>query len=49
MTMPETPRAYILRLIKTITDDALIAQSCTARFGNEVTAGRVKGIREGRV
>jgi len=45
--MTETPRAYILRLIKSITDDALIAQSCTAKFGNEVTAERVADIRRG--
>ena len=44
-----TPRAYILRLIKTITDDAAIAQMCRDKFGNEVTAERVKAIREGRV
>lgn len=44
-----TARAYILHLIKTITDDAAIAQMCRDKFGNEVTAERVKAIREGRV
>jgi len=44
-----TPRAYILHLIKTITDDAAIAQMCRDKFGNEVTAERVKAIRERRV
>ena len=44
-----TRRAYILHLIKTITDDAMIAAMCRDKFGNDVTAERVKAIREGRV
>jgi len=46
---PETPRDYILHLIKSITDDAVIAQRCTARFGNEVTAERVAELRRGKL
>ena len=42
-----TPRAYILHLIKTITDDAAIAQMCRDKFGNEVTAERVAELRRG--
>jgi hypothetical protein len=40
-----TPRDYILSLIKTVTDDAVIAEMCRDKFGNEVTAERVAELR----
>lgn len=47
--MTKTPRAYILTLIKSITDDTVIAEMCRAKFGNEVTAERVADIRRGKL
>lgn len=41
----ETPQAYILRLIRSTTDDALIAQSCNAKFRTHVSAERVAELR----
>jgi hypothetical protein len=46
--LPETPRAYIKRLIKTVTDDASIADMCRDKFGNEVTPERVAELRRGK-
>lgn len=43
--MTETPRDYIKRLIRSITDDATIAAMCQAKFGNEVTPERVAELR----
>jgi len=40
-----TPRAYIITLIKSITDDAMIAQLCRDKFGNEVSVERVAELR----
>jgi hypothetical protein len=43
-----TPRDYILSLIKAVTDDAVIAQMCRDKFGNEVTPERVAELRRGK-
>ena len=42
-----TPRDYILTLIRTVTDDAKIAELCRQKFGNRVTAERVAELRRG--
>lgn len=43
--MIELPRDYIKRLIKSVTDDAAIAEMCRDRFGNQVTPERVAELR----
>ncbi|CAB4137684.1 hypothetical protein UFOVP319_57 [uncultured Caudovirales phage] len=45
MKHPELPRDYIKRLIRSVTDDAAIAEMCQARFGNQVTPERVAELR----
>lgn len=46
MTAPdETPQAYILRLIRTVTDDATIAAFVTRVMGEPVTRRDVAELR----
>ena len=40
-----TPCDYILTLIRTVTDDATIAELCRKKFGNQVTDERVAELR----